>query len=248
MIEIKKLNKYFSKGGSNEVHALRDINLTVSRGDFIVLLGANGSGKSTLLNAIAGSIRCDSGEIYISNTNVTEMPEHIRSKFVSRVFQDPLAGTASGLTIVENFRLASLRTAAKKLIIGTGPRFRGLVSSRIRELMPGLERKVNQPMSKLSGGQRQAMTLLMAVMDDSKVLLMDEPASALDPKTAEKVMHLADDIVKQHNLTTLLVTHNIRDAVKFGNRLILMDAGQVIKDIKHEQKRELTLDEIYKWF
>jgi len=245
MVNIQNLKKYFSQG---EVRALNDISIDIARGEFVVVLGSNGSGKSTFLNAIAGSIIPDSGTIFIDENNVTDFPEHKRSKWISRVFQNPLAGTAHGLTVTENFRLAALRTQAKSLRVGTTPEFKEKVVAKIAELKLGLENKTEQPIGSLSGGQRQALTLIMSVMDDTRLLLMDEPVSSLDPRTAGLVMELADELIKQHRLTTILVTHNLRDAHRYGNRLLLFSEGRIVKDIKNSEKQLLRLDEIYSWF
>ena len=248
MIRLSNIHKYFFKGTNREVHAVRGINLDIDQGTFTVLVGSNGSGKSTLLNLIAGSIAPDTGRIFLEGADVTEQLDHRRSKHVSRVFQDPLAGTADELTVLENFRLASLRTRHAGLQIGMHQDFRDEVTKRVASLQLGLEHKLDQPIGTLSGGQRQALTLLMTVMDRSKILLMDEPSSALDPATAEIVMQLAADLSIQHGLTTVLVTHNLKDAEAYGDRIIMMENGTIKKDLSGPAKKQLSRSEIFAWF
>lgn len=248
MIELSHISKSFSQGGQNKVHAVRDVSIQIKSGEFVVMLGANGSGKSTLLNLISGTFLPDTGNILINDQSITGLPEYKRSKWVSRVFQDPTAGTASELTVLENFRLAAIRTQDKNLQIGTGLKFREKIKEQIATLNLGLENKVDQLMGTLSGGQRQALTLLMAVMDKTELLLMDEPASALDPKTAALIMSIADKIIAQYSLTAILVTHNLREAEKFGNRIIHMSNGRIVKDLSNQEKRELTIGQLLNWF
>ena len=248
MIRLSNIHKKFFKDTDREVYALRGINLEIERGSFTILIGSNGSGKSTLLNLVAGNLLPDTGRICINGHDVTEDMDHKRSRNVSRVFQDPLAGTASELTVMENFRLASLRYKHKKPAIGLNSEFRSKVIAKVAQLGLGLEHKVDQPIGTLSGGQRQALTLLMTVMDQTDVLLMDEPSSALDPSTAKTVMGLAAQITRDHGLTTLLVTHNLKDAEKFGDRIIMLENGSVKKDIQGEGKKALSSTEIFSWF
>jgi len=245
MIRIENLQKKFYKG---DVHALKGINLEIPTGEFVVLIGANGSGKSTLLNAIAGNVIADAGVIMFDDINITSLPDHKRNKWISRIFQNPLAGTAPGLSVLENFRLASLRTKRKTLKIATTLSFKTFVSDRIAELNMDLENKLDQPMGALSGGQRQALTLLMSVMDNTRLLLMDEPVSALDPRTAELVMNLAERLIQKHKLTAILVTHSLRDALLYGNRIIQMAEGSIIKDLRGIEKTRLGKDELFSWF
>ena len=201
MIRLENITKTFNKGEANEVSALKNISVEINEKEFVVLVGGNGSGKSTLLNLISGKIISDAGKIFLDNKDVTNLKEHERSKWIARIFQDPLTGTAPDLSILENFRLASLRTTKKKLNIGTGKEFRATVQEKISMLGLGLENNIERPVSSLSGGQRQALTLVMAVMDDAKIILLDEPASALDPKTAALVMKSAEKIIRDFNLT-----------------------------------------------
>jgi len=223
MIKLQQVSKTFNRSEVNEVLALQDIDLQIPTGTFLVLLGANGSGKTTLLNVISGAVLPSKGQIFIKDQEVTDLPEYRRSKWVARVFQDPYSGTASELSILDNFRLAALRTQSKKLRIGINDAFRNKVSENIAELGLGLEDKLQQPMGTLSGGQRQALTLLMSVMDHTDILLLDEPTAALDPHSSEIVLTTAEKIIQKYNLTTILITHNLSESLRFGNRLIQME-------------------------
>jgi putative ABC transport system ATP-binding protein len=248
MIEIKNISKTFNKGEATAVKALNNISIDINADEFVVIVGSNGSGKSTLLNAIAGSFICDEGTIMIDGNDVTNLHDYQRTKWLSRVFQNPLQGTAPALSIIDNFRLAALRTQQKSMKIGVSDAFVAKVKERIATLDMGLEDKINQPVGSLSGGQRQALTLLMSVMDDSKILLLDEPTAALDPKSAAIVMLTADKLIKQLNLTAILVTHNLKEAIQYGNRIIQMSEGTVIKDLKKEAKEKLGVNDIFEWF
>lgn len=248
MIQLQHISKTFNSGDALQVKALHDVNLSIESGEYVVLIGANGSGKSTLLNIISGSSWVSSGEILFDEKVVTNLEEHERSPYIARLFQNPLTGTASELSILENFRLAALRSSKKKLHIGMDNIFRQRVADSIAGLGMGLENKLNQPMGKLSGGQRQALTLLMGTMDRCSILLMDEPSAALDPRSATTIMQLADALIKEKKLTALLVTHRLRDCIDYGSRVILMQEGQLVKDIKGAQKEALQVAEIYKWF
>jgi putative ABC transport system ATP-binding protein len=248
MIEFRHICKTFNRGTVNETNALQDINLTIEDSEFIIALGTNGSGKSSLLNALAGTISIDEGEILIDGKDITKLKDFQRSRWIARIFQNPVMGTASELTILENFRLASLRTQSKKFVIGTDGKFIQQVKEKISILNLGLENKTDQQMGKLSGGQRQALALLMAVMDDTKILLMDEPAASLDPRTSELVLSLADKIIKEYKLTALCVTHQLKDALRFGTRIIQMQEGKIVKDISGDKKSELQLSSLYSWY
>ncbi|MXV16613.1 ABC transporter ATP-binding protein [Hufsiella ginkgonis] len=248
MISLSAIHKTFNKGEPNEVVALRDVSLALKPSEYLVVIGPNGSGKSTLLNVLAGSVLPSSGEIKIGAQNVTALPEYNRSKWVARIFQDPLKGTAPELSILDNFRLAALRTSAKTLKVGTTNTFKDAVKTQISQLGMGLENKVNQQMGTLSGGQRQALTLLMCVMDEAKILLLDEPTAALDPRSAELVLQTADKLIREHQLTALLITHQLKDAFRFGNRLIFMREGEISKDLDAGEKGRLSEEELYKWF
>lgn len=248
MIELKHITKVFNRGQVNEVTALTDLHLQISEGEFIALIGANGSGKTTFLNIISGAVQPSSGQILIHGADITRLPEHKRSRWVARVFQNPLAGTAPDLSILDNFRLAALRTRRKRLVIGINERFKTEVRDKIAGLGLGLENKLQQPIGSLSGGQRQALTLLMSVMDHTDILLLDEPTAALDPKSAEVVMQTAERLIREYQLTTVLITHNLRDAHRFGNRLIQMAGGAVVRDLDAGAKGALRLEEMYAWF
>ena len=248
MIVLKDIQKVFNPGQVNEVRALDGISLTVNQGEFVVFLGANGSGKSTLLNIISGQIFPDKGTVFIDNNDVTKQAEYQRSRWIARVFQNPLSGTAPDLTILENFRLAAIRTQSKTLKLGNNAAFEKQVKDKIAGLGMGLENKIHQPMGSLSGGQRQALTLLMSIMDDVKLLLLDEPTAALDPRSAEVVMQTADSIIKEYHLTAILITHHIKDARRFGNRILQLSEGKIIRDISASEKSGLTELDIYSWF
>src|SRR5450432_2516812 len=248
MILLQHIKKVFNKGKPNDVTALEDVSLQINKGGFVVIIGANGSGKTTLLNVIEGSEILTAGSIEINGTEVTKLPEYKRSRWVARVFQNPNNGTAPDLTILDNFRLASLRTQSKNLSIGINVAFKKKVQDKIATLGMGLENKITQSMGNLSGGQRQALTLLMSVMDDTYILLLDEPTAALDPKSALVVLNLADKLNKDFGITTMLITHNLKEALQYGNRLIQMNDGKIIRDLNNETKGKLLLQEIYKWF
>lgn len=248
MIRLEHINKVFNAGTASEVVALKDINLTINKGEFVTMIGSNGSGKSTLLNLVAGTVMPDTGKIFLGATEVTLLPEHRRGKWIARVFQNPMAGTASELSILENFRLAAIRTRPKTVRYGTTASFRTLVKDKIAGLGLGLENKIDQPMGTLSGGQRQALTLLMAVMDDAQILLLDEPAAALDPRTADLIMKIADNLIHEFHLTAILVTHNLKDAIQYGTRIVQMQEAVVIRDITKSENLNLTLKGVYEWF
>ncbi len=248
MIELTNISKVFNRGKASEVTALQPLDLTIAEGEFLTLIGANGSGKTTLLNLIAGAVLPSTGRIQIDGEDITALPEHRRARWVARVFQNPLGGTAPDLSILDNFRLAALRTRPKRLMNGIDDRFKATVRDKIATLGLGLENKLQQPIGALSGGQRQALTLLMSVMDHTDILLLDEPTAALDPKSAEVVMQTAERIIGEYQLTTILITHNLRDAHRFGNRLIQMSGGQVVRDLGAADKQRLRVEEMYGWF
>ena len=248
MIIIKDVYKVFNKGKANQVNAVNGINLEINNGEFLVVVGANGSGKTSLLNLVAGSIFPDSGNIIIDGNDVTRMLDYRRSKWIARVFQNPLSGTASDLSIIDNFRLAGIRTKPKGLSIGINGSFKQQVREKISMLGMGLEDKIEQPMGTLSGGQRQALTLLMSVMDSCKVLLLDEPTAALDPRSAEVVLKTADKLIADFNLTAILITHNLKDAYNYGTRIIQMNEGSIIRDLNWQQKVDLQQNGLFEWF
>lgn len=248
MIELRNISKTFNRNDSNAVSALDDVSLTIREKSFVVVVGSNGSGKSTLLNVIAGTLSADKGQILIDNKELSRLPDYRRSKWVARIFQNPMTGTSPELTVLENFRLASLRTKPKKFQIGTGDSFRSMVKERIQKIGLNLEYKLDQPMGNLSGGQRQALTLLMASMDETKILLMDEATAALDPKTSELILQVADRIIRESGLTVLFVTHQLKDALRYGDRIIRMNEGKIMQDYDKEAKARLTLADVYGWF
>ncbi len=244
MLEITNLQKTFNAGTINAKTALSGLNLTLNDGDFVTVIGGNGAGKSTLLNAIAGVWKPDFGAISIDGVNVTNMPEHKRAAFLGRVFQDPMKGTAPDMEIAENLSIAARRGTKRKLIRGIKKGERSEYKKLLATLELGLEDRLSAKVGLLSGGQRQAVTLLMATLKKPKLLLLDEHTAALDPKTASKVLEITDKLVTENNLTTLMITHNMHDAIKYGNRLIMMHEGKVIVDISGEDKKKLTIKEL----
>lgn len=248
MLEIKEIYKTFNKGTVNEKHALNGVNLTLNVGDFCTVIGGNGAGKSTTLNAIAGVWPVDSGAIIIDGKDVSGLSEHKRAPYLGRVFQDPMTGTVADMEIIENLALAARRGKRRGLSWGVKAKEREKYRELLAEFELGLEDRMSSKVGLLSGGQRQAITLLMATLQKPKLLLLDEHTAALDPKTASKVLELSDKIIKENNLTALMVTHNMKDAIVHGNRLIMMNNGKVILDISGEEKKKLTVDELLKKF
>jgi putative ABC transport system ATP-binding protein len=248
MIDINNVHKTFNTGRTNQVNAVNGIDLHIKSGEFAVIVGANGSGKTTLLDMVAGSVFPSLGTIEVDGKDVTKLPDYKRSKWIARVFQNPVSGTASDLSIIDNFRLAAIRTRPKGLSIGINDTFKNQVREKISTLGLGLENKIEQQMGTLSGGQRQALTLLMSVMDSCKVLLLDEPTAALDPRSAQIVMKTAEELIKDYRLTAILITHNLKDAYNYGNRLILMGEGLILKDFDAEQKSALKQNDLFEWF
>ena len=248
MLKVTNISKTFFKGTSNEKKALNGLSLTLNDGDFCTVIGGNGAGKSTLLNAIAGAYIPDAGTIEINGTDVTRVSEYKRAKYIGRVFQDPLKGTAAGMQVEENLLLASRRGESRRLkwafSAGDHEKYRDMVA----RLDLGLEDRLGTRIGLLSGGQLQALTLLMATMKKPDILLLDEPTAALDPKTASKVLKITDEIVTEQHLTTLMITHNMRDALKYGNRLIMMNSGRIIADYTPEEKKNLTIEDLLKKF
>ena len=244
MLELHQVCKTFNPGTVNEKAALNHLSLTLEEGDFVTVIGGNGAGKSTMLNAISGVWPVDAGTVRIDGVDVTELSEHQRAVYLGRVFQDPMVGTAGNMTIEENLALAARRGEKRTLRWGIKKNEREQFKELLRPLGLGLEDRLTSKVGLLSGGQRQALTLLMASLKKPKVLLLDEHTAALDPKTAAKVLELSDQIVEEHKLTTLMVTHNMKDAIAHGNRLIMLDAGRVILDIRGEDKKKLTVPEL----
>ena len=248
MLELKNICKTFNPGTINAKVALNHLNLTLKDGDFCTVIGGNGAGKSTMLNAVAGVFTVDSGSIVIDGQDVTRLPEHKRASLLGRVFQDPMMGTAPTMQIEENLALAARRGQRRGLKWGITAVERADYKELLRSLDLGLEDRMTAKVGLLSGGQRQALTLLMAALKRPKLLLLDEHTAALDPKTADKVLALSDQIVQENNLTTLMITHNMKDAIAHGNRLIMMDAGRVVVDISGEDKKKLTVPDLLALF
>ena len=244
MLELHQVCKTFNPGTVNEKAALNHLSLTLEEGDFVTVIGGNGAGKSTMLNAISGVWPVDEGTIRIDGVDVTELSEHRRAVYLGRVFQDPMVGTAGNMTIEENLALAARRGEKRTLRWGIRKSGREQFKELLRALGLGLEDRLTAKVGLLSGGQRQALTLLMASLKKPKVLLLDEHTAALDSKTAAKVLELSDQLVKEHKLTTLMVTHNMKVAIAHGNRLIMLDAGRVILDIRGEDKKKLTVPDL----
>ncbi|MBO5052448.1 MAG: ABC transporter ATP-binding protein [Clostridia bacterium] len=248
MLKITNLQKTFNPGTVNAKVALSGFDLTIEDGDFVTVIGGNGAGKSTMLNAICGVWRPDYGSIEIDGVDVTNMPEHKRAKFLGRVFQDPMKGTSPDMEIAENLSIAARRGTKRKLIWGCPRKERESYKALLAQLELGLENRLSTKVGLLSGGQRQAVTLLMATLRKPKLLLLDEHTAALDPKTAAKVLSITDKLVTENKLTTLMVTHNMYDAIKYGNRLIMLHEGRVVVDIKGEQKKSLTVEDLLALF
>ncbi len=244
MLEIKNVTKIFNKGTVNEKVALDDFSLTLEDGDFVTVIGGNGSGKSTMMNAIAGVWPVDEGSIVIDGIDVTKLPEHKRAKYLGRVFQDPMTGTAATMGIEENLALAKRRGKSRSLKTGITKKEREEYKELLKSLDLSLEERMTSKVGLLSGGQRQALTLLMATLQKPKVLLLDEHTAALDPKTAAKVLETTERIVNRDKLTTLMITHNMKDAIVHGNRLIMLKDGHVILDIRGEEKKKLTVEDL----
>jgi len=244
MLQIRNIYKTFNPGTVNEKQALKNVSLTLADGDFVTVIGGNGAGKSTLLNAIAGVWPVDEGEIIIDGQNVTKLPEYKRAAFLGRVFQDPMNGTAATMGIEENLALALRRGQSRTLRKGIKPNEREVYKQLLSSMGLGLEERLTSKVGLLSGGQRQALTLLMATLRKPKLLLLDEHTAALDPKTAAKVLETTDMIVNRDKLTTLMITHNMKDAIAHGNRLIMMMEGDIILDICGEEKKQLTVEDL----
>ena len=240
MLEIRNISKTFNPGTINEKKALQDLSLTLKDGDFVTVIGGNGAGKSTLLNAVAGVWPVDCGSILLDGEDITALPEHKRAKYIGRVFQDPMMGTAPNMQMEENLALALRRGQKRGLRWGVTKAERQEYREKLKTLGLGLEDRMTVKVGLLSGGQRQALTLLMASLRKPKLLLLDEHTAALDPATAAKVLELSDQIVAENGLTALMITHNMTDAIKHGNRLIMMDQGRIILDIEGEDKKHLT--------
>ena len=248
MLEIKNVYKTFNAGTVNEKVALKGLDLTLEDGDFVTVIGGNGAGKSTMLNAVAGVWPVDMGKIIIDGMDVTRLSEHQRAKYIGRVFQDPMMGTAATMQIDENLALAARRGLVRTLKTGITKKEHDEYYELLKTLDLGLENRMTSKVGLLSGGQRQAVTLLMATLKKPKLLLLDEHTAALDPKTAAKVLTLSEKIVEENHLTTLMITHNMKDAIKYGNRLIMMYEGHVIYDVRGEEKKNLQVSDLLQRF
>lgn len=248
MLEIKNVYKTFNAGTVNEKVALNGLDLKLEDGDFVTVIGGNGAGKSTMLNAVAGVWPIDMGKIIIDGKDVTRLSEHQRAKYIGRVFQDPMMGTAATMQIDENLALAARRGMARTLRTGITKKEHEEYYSLLKTLDLGLEERMTSKVGLLSGGQRQAVTLLMATLKKPRLLLLDEHTAALDPKTAAKVLTLSDKIVHENHLTTLMITHNMKDAIRYGNRLIMMYEGRIIYDVKGDEKKNLKVSDLLKRF
>lgn len=248
MLVLQDLRKTFNPGTVVEKIALDGIDLVLNKGDFITVIGGNGAGKSTMLNAIAGTFQVDSGSISLGGRDVTRLPEHKRAAFLGRVFQDPMTGTAASMNIEENLALALRRGQARHLRWGITAKERTVYREKLASLALGLETRLGSKVGLLSGGQRQALTLLMATLKQPELLLLDEHTAALDPKTAEKVLQLTRQLISENGLTALMVTHNMKDALALGNRTIMMHEGKIILDLNEEQKRHMKVEDLLEQF
>ena len=248
MLEIKNVRKTFNKNTINEKKALNGINLHLDEGDFVTVIGGNGAGKSTMLNMIAGVYPIDSGKIEIDGVNISREPEYKRARYIGRVFQDPMMGTAAGMEIQENMALAFRRGQRRGLGWGIKANEKDFYHDALIKLGLGLQTRMTNKVGLLSGGQRQALTLLMATLQKPKLLLLDEHTAALDPKTAKKVLEITQEIVEEQNLTTLMITHNMKDAISIGNRLVMMHEGRIIYDVSGDEKKKLEVDDLLKKF
>lgn len=246
MLKIQNVTKTFNKEMSKDLVkvALDNINLEINEGDFVTIIGSNGSGKTTLLNVISGVHKIDNGNILINNKNINDLKEHQRAKFLGRVFQDPLLGTAGTMSVLENLYLANQKGRNRKLKWAFNKKEEEKFYNLVKELNLNIENNLTQKIGLLSGGQRQAITLLMATLQKPDILLLDEHTAALDPKTAEVVLNLTNELIKKHNLTTLMITHNMRDALNYGNRLIMFKEGKIVLDVKGKEKDKLTIKDL----
>jgi putative tryptophan/tyrosine transport system ATP-binding protein len=244
MLILKKVTKYFNKGTINEVLAIKGLDLIVERGDFVTIIGSNGAGKSTLLNCVAGGFQPDAGRVIVAEQDVTNWPEYKRARLIGRVFQDPLKGTSASLSIEQNLALAALRGKRRGLSSGVKKQDRERFREELKKIGLGLENRLGDVVGLLSGGQRQSLTMLMATIERPKLLLLDEHTAALDPKTALQIMDLTQQLVEEQKLTTLMVTHNMQQAITFGSRLVMLHQGEVILDLEGEEKQGLTVDDL----
>ncbi len=248
MIRLEGIRKTFKAGTVDEKIAINGIDLHIPEGDFVTVIGSNGAGKSTLLNLVSGTVEADAGDIYLDGNQVTRIPEHKRAQYLGRIFQDPLLGTAAAMTIEENLAMADLRGQRRGLRWGVAKARRDFYRDRLKMLNLGLENRLKESVSLLSGGQRQSLTLLMATLSLPKLLLLDEHTAALDPKTAQRVMELTDKIISENNLTTIMVTHNMNQAIRYGNSMIMLHEGKIIYKVEGDAKKALTVEEVVRKF
>ena len=248
LLQIKKLYKVFNKGTVNENILFNGISLNIEDNDFITVIGSNGAGKSTLLNIISGSVKSDSGSIILGDMDITKLPEYKRARFIGRVFQNPSMGTSPSMTILENLSMAANKGQRFGLKSGVLKDKISYFTDCLSHLSLGLEDKLNTKVGLLSGGQRQALSMLMAVMGNPEILLLDEHTAALDPKTSNRIMELTDEIVREKKITTIMITHNLKQAIEYGNRILMLDGGNVIIDIKGEEKKKLTKEKLLTLF
>lgn len=248
MLRLENVSKIFNPGTANERVALAGITLEIQAGDFVTIIGSNGAGKSTLLNVVAGVYPVDAGRLYLGGQDITGWPEHRRARFIGRVFQDPLLGTAASMTVEENLAMALRRGERRRLKKGVTAADRAFFREKLAEMGLGLENRLEEKVRLLSGGQRQALTLLMATLKKPELLLLDEHTAALDPKTAEKVLDLTVQLVQEHRLTTLMVTHNMQQALRAGNRTLMMDEGRIILDLRDQAKQRTTVADLLALF
>ena len=248
MLKLKEINKSFGKDSSNKKVIFEEFNLDIKRGEFVTVIGGNGCGKSTLMNLISGSVFPKKGRIFIDGKDVTYMPEHERAKMIGRVFQDPLRGTAPNLTVEENLSLAFLKGEKKGLKFSINKNRREILKEKLKSLNLGLENRLDAKMGLLSGGQRQAITLLMATLKKPKILLLDEHTAALDPKSSEKILEITERIASDPEITTLMITHNIRDSLKIGTRTIMLNLGKVVIDLNGEYRKIMSSEKLQKLF
>lgn len=248
MLQLNNVSITFNANTVNERKALDDVSLTLNHGDFVTVIGSNGAGKSTLLNAISGSYLIDSGKISIAGTDVTNLQEYKRAKYIGRLFQDPLRGTAPHMTIEENLGLAYCRGKKRSLGLGINKKDENLFKERLSQLGLGLEDRLKAPVGLLSGGQRQALTLMMATIVTPSLLLLDEHTAALDPKTAEKVMEITEKIIKENNITTLMITHNVSNALAYGNKTLVLNQGKLSFQLDENERKDMTVEKLMKLY
>ena len=248
MLRINSINKTFNKNSLDEQAALNNVNLHVTDGEFVTIIGGNGAGKSTLFNAISGSMLCDSGEIILGDTDITYIPEHQRASFIGRIFQDPMKGTAPNMTVGENLIIAYMRSINRNILGVPSKKEKNYIRERLSSLNLGLENRMGTKIGLLSGGQRQAVTLVMATLVKPKLLLLDEHTAALDPASAKTVTELTKKIVAENNITTLMITHNISSALDLGTRTIMMDSGSIMMDLKGEERKKATVQSLLSKF